>query len=491
MKQTEEAVGIIERLLALDPSRPVVDKERVERALAEYLCALGQEPLPVHWACDAIDGYLAAYRVAKPAAIEAAGAVDIAAIEAQLVAEGATKRAAARAAKHEAELMAWEAAQKAAESAVRSAAERTADRVEWDAACAWLSFGESPKHVSLRWCYSEAAHGIHQSIDRAGLYAVEDRLRRIAQRAADRVVWSAYDQEQIAGPAVDRAPRDMEFGARWLTTSAERWGWPDNMPAADRVAWSVVKDALHLATARARRAAVWVAVRPLAKQLVREGEAETLADRFAETLADRFARIWLPFVEACEAGLWLYWITQSEVIAVPRPVLRYEGTTLHCDYGPAVWWPGGTQRHWCLNGVEVTQGIVETPAAALDPRLLYKERNAEVRREIVRKIGIERVCEALHATVVDQRDGYQLLLLELGDGRSRPYLKMRNPSTGAYHIEGVRPGCRTVQEALNYRNNLSPDMIDDVEGEDWYQQGDVILKPRGAVKLKSRPVVLT
>jgi hypothetical protein len=81
-----------------------------------------------------------------------------------------------------------------------------------------------------------------------------------------------------------------------------------------------------------------------------------------------------------------------------------------------------------------------------------KERNVQVRREIVRKIGIERVCEALEAECLDRQGNYELLLLDLQDGRTRPFLKMKNPSIGVYHIEGVAPECRTVAEALAWRN---------------------------------------
>jgi hypothetical protein len=33
-----------------------------------------------------------------------------------------------------------------------------------------------------------------------------------------------------------------------------------------------------------------------------------------------------------------------------------------------------------------------------------------------------------------------------------PYLKMRNPSIGVYHMEAVKKSCRTVHEALVFRN---------------------------------------
>jgi len=181
---------------------------------------------------------------------------------------------------------------------------------------------------------------------------------------------------------------------------------------------------------------------------------------------------------------------RDEVILVARPVMRITGESLHCEDGPAVWWPAGEQYYF-LNGVEVTKEIVETPAHILNPHLITKTPNAEVRREIVRKVGIERICEALNARCVDRDGDYELIILQLDDHRGRPYLKMRNPSIGVFHIEGVSPDCRTVQQALNFRNGLTAGMIDEENGADWIQQGDVILRPRGPQKFKSRPIVLT
>lgn len=51
--------------------------------------------------------------------------------------------------------------------------------------------------------------------------------------------------------------------------------------------------------------------------------------------------------------------------------------------------------------------------------------------------------------------------LNLGDDRSRPYLKMKNPSIATYHLEGVAPEIRTVQEALDWRNQtkIRPEVL--------------------------------
>jgi hypothetical protein len=165
-----------------------------------------------------------------------------------------------------------------------------------------------------------------------------------------------------------------------------------------------------------------------------------------------YEQLWLPFVDAYEAGLWRFWIAPSEVIALARPVFRLHGEQLHSDDGPALSWQEGNDQHFFLNDVHVPKELVLTPARELDPRLILRERNVGVRREIVRKIGIERICQVLGAQTLDSQGDYELLLLDLQDGRRRPFLKMKNPSVGIYHIEGVAPECHTVAEALAWRN---------------------------------------
>ncbi|MBV8859863.1 MAG: hypothetical protein JOZ02_23230 [Acidobacteria bacterium] len=165
-------------------------------------------------------------------------------------------------------------------------------------------------------------------------------------------------------------------------------------------------------------------------------------------------RIMRDLLDAFEAGLWQFWATPVEIIALPRPALLFdEDEWLHSEDGPAVSWPGSDQCYYHLNGIHVPEEVAMTPADRLDPRLMLFEPNAEVRREIIRKVGIERVCEALGARCIDRSGDYELLLLDLRDGRVRPFLKMRNPSVpGVYHVEGVHPNCRTVAEALAWRN---------------------------------------
>lgn len=132
---------------------------------------------------------------------------------------------------------------------------------------------------------------------------------------------------------------------------------------------------------------------------------------------------------------------------------------LHCETGPAIRFSDGYELYY-LNGVNVKKEYVMTPWNKIDCKSLLKETNAEVRRELVRKIGIERICSELNCKIADkhtviingQETPYELILLDIGDNNLRPYLKMINPSIGTYHIEGVHPDCKTVKDALEWRN---------------------------------------
>jgi hypothetical protein len=221
-----------------------------------------------------------------------------------------------------------------------------------------------------------------------------------------------------------------------------------------------------------------------------------------------------------EAGWTVLFWDWAFISEKPVSILK-NAVGLHCEDGPALLYPDGFAVY-ALNGVRVSREIVETAASELDPRLLLTEANAEIRREILRKIGIERALSVLGSTVVDKKlvtipahrylvteednllgkewidipekhIDYELVRLSLDDGRSRPYLKMLNPSIGVWHIEGVSPQCATIDEALHFRKPeaMRSIPVDDANGEDWYLQGDVHIWPAGAPSLKRYPAQIT
>ena len=162
---------------------------------------------------------------------------------------------------------------------------------------------------------------------------------------------------------------------------------------------------------------------------------------------------WDCYLKTSEVSF-IYSFKEFVIISEKPTDIKMTNGVLHNESGMSIKYADGFGVY-TLNGVKVTEEIVMTPANKLSAQLLLKEKNAEVRREIVRKIGIERVCRDLNAKTIDRCGNYELLLLDIGDNRQRPYLKMVNPSIGVYHIEGVSPKINTVEKALNWRNGTS------------------------------------
>lgn len=179
-----------------------------------------------------------------------------------------------------------------------------------------------------------------------------------------------------------------------------------------------------------------------------------------------------------------------------KPTVISRNTSgLHSEKGPAILYNDGF-KVYALNGVRVPETVVMTPAEEMSKAWLIdnfaKQDNVEIRREISRKVGSELLCNRLGAKLIESKYGYDLISLDIDNGTYRPYLRMKNPSVeGVIHIEGVHPDCKTVNDALLYRNGLKENQIDDVNGVDWYQQGDVLLIPKGAKKIKRHPIILT
>jgi len=97
--------------------------------------------------------------------------------------------------------------------------------------------------------------------------------------------------------------------------------------------------------------------------------------------------------------------------------------------------------------------FVMTPAEKIEPSEVLKEQNADIRRELLRKVGIDRMLAVLPSKKLDKVGDYELLSIDLGNGvTDARYLKMLNPSIGCFHLEGVAPECGTVEKSLNWRN---------------------------------------
>ena len=124
---------------------------------------------------------------------------------------------------------------------------------------------------------------------------------------------------------------------------------------------------------------------------------------------------------------------------------------LHCVDGKAVEFADGT-GWYVLNGITVPEKVVMQKTFTKDE--ILGEENADIRREILRKIGPNEMVKVFGGKVIDQFEDYELLLIDI-KGTGRKYLKMNNPSIDVVHVEGVVNTVNTVKEALAWRNGIS------------------------------------
>lgn len=165
--------------------------------------------------------------------------------------------------------------------------------------------------------------------------------------------------------------------------------------------------------------------------------------------------------------LWAIYPLPTLTVVCRKPVEIHlnEDNVLHRDGGAALSFDGeGDFKIYCLNGVTVPEYLALTPSHELDINLYKEEKNADVKAEFVRKVGIERFLEM--GKKMDTYENYDQedhtwwwkSEYELWDMQSlfpslssAPFLKMLNQTTGIWHMEGVSPECKTLKDAIKER----------------------------------------
>ena len=141
------------------------------------------------------------------------------------------------------------------------------------------------------------------------------------------------------------------------------------------------------------------------------------------------------------------------VVCQPPTIIKKNNSGLHCENGPALSYNGDNEI-FALNGVVMPKEYVLTPARDITAETVMKETNVEIRRELLRKVGIERLMNDLPHKLLETRGNYELYSIDLSNEiKDARYLKMQNPSIGVFHLEGLAPGINTIEEALKWRNN--------------------------------------
>ena len=132
--------------------------------------------------------------------------------------------------------------------------------------------------------------------------------------------------------------------------------------------------------------------------------------------------------------------------------IHWNNKRLHRDGGASLKFADGYSMY-NLNGVRMEEWMTLKLAEEIDPAEILKVENVEQRRELIRKVGMERFLQKAPHKVLDKQGDYALLSLELSpEIKAARFLKMKNPSVeGVFHVEGVHPTCDTVQESINWR----------------------------------------
>ena len=152
------------------------------------------------------------------------------------------------------------------------------------------------------------------------------------------------------------------------------------------------------------------------------------------------------------------------VVCQPPTIINKNERGLHCENGPALSYNGDNEI-WALNGITVPKELVLTPSEELSIDFFKNEKNADVKAEFVRKYGVERMLDM--GKIVDSYENYPDQTnyswwwkseYELWDMSAifegipyQPYLKMKNQTTGVWHVEAVSPNCKTLSEAVKER----------------------------------------
>ena len=171
-------------------------------------------------------------------------------------------------------------------------------------------------------------------------------------------------------------------------------------------------------------------------------------------LSDDIMKRATAYRKICESVNYI-WVNKNFVMVCARPKHIYKNNNgqLHCENGKAIEYPDGWGLYM-LNGVRVPEWLVKTPSEKIDPALALKESNADIQREIIRKVGAERMLKVCNAKTLDDwndpKTGYNYKLMEMSVGNNiqRKYLYFEHASMkGIFYAKPVPPECKKSIEA--------------------------------------------
>jgi hypothetical protein len=337
----------------------------------------------------------------------------------------------------------------------------------------------APKIV---WCGSPLSQGLTRAI------ILNKKLNKDMGASVRASVWASVRD------SVGASVRDSVGASVWdsVGASVRASVWDSVGASVGASVWDSVRDSVWDSVGASVRDSVWDSVRASVWASVRDSVGASVRDSVGASVRDSVGASvrdsvgasvwdsvrdsgygqhdasWLAFYEYFKdvcglkseteklEGLWLQaknagWYLPHEKIcwiSERHHILeRDERGRLHCLTGPAVAYPDGWEIY-AVHGVRVPEYVVTTPES-ITVEIIEKESNAEVRRIMIERYGLERYMQDCGATVIHSDDFGILLKKELPDDEPIITVQVINSTpepdgTFKKYFLRVHPECRPL-----------------------------------------------
>jgi uncharacterized protein DUF6745 len=151
--------------------------------------------------------------------------------------------------------------------------------------------------------------------------------------------------------------------------------------------------------------------------------------------------------EALQQTGWIWWHEQVCAISDrPERLKRDERGRLHSTDGMAIQYPDGWGIY-AWHGVRVNEQIIDRPET-LEAEQVLKESNAEIRRVMIERLGLDRFLTRAKAQPIHMDDHRSLYKIVVKDDEPIVAVKVQCPSTGQIYFLRVPPQIDRCDKAV-------------------------------------------
>jgi hypothetical protein len=506
---------IIDRLAAIDYENPQICEQRIREAFSRHLIALNlrDRPVEIYHSFDA--AFDAAWKTDRKAPWKAEWSAELRAnknawwnfasqvepsarlaeFKALRTRWGAlrTKWATAWKAKTDA---AWSDALHIVKEAALKAAWEAELKIEWEVVkkAALETVLKATPAAASDIVSDQGKYKLYPTASNAAGYAWWEFQRKITGNDRHGVFWSTWwcsplnaafcvasdAARQAALEAASKGVSGAAWDEAWKAAFKTAWDEADDYAnsrvfqqygnslefqnAERTLAWTDVVTAVSKAMRTVRWNTVWDAAFGTGDYWVPEREATQDVENYVNWAAaiinftvssnrhDEFWAVWMPFIDALEAGTFCFWMTRTKVIVLTAPVMRIQDDQFHADGQPAIQWSDGDDYYF-WRGTQVPQKYGAVLSQNWRSQWLLEEPNAEYRRVLIQGIGYDRIVQELEAVELDTWREYSLLKIQADvDVEPIHLLKMTCPSTNRIHVLRTSPDITLAREAIAWCN---------------------------------------